>query len=123
MNASRARQEQDVAVVTDAGAGQVRVREAEDAVVVEVIAGTSVPAFEARVGAELHHAERHARTGERVAVAAGADERIDVAQRVGVRTQRHGGQRTQEPGHRNPDSHAAQDRGRSAAASNRGQPR
>src|SRR5687768_12174006 len=71
------RHEEDVRVVGNAGAAEMRVREAVDARVAVVIAGAAVPPFQPRVRPRLDHAERQRRTGIGVAVTAGADERID----------------------------------------------
>ena len=65
------------------GAGEVRVREADDGVVVVAVAGRPsvglVARPDLRVGTELDHAEGHHRAREGVAFAAGADEGIDRA--------------------------------------------
>ena len=75
---ARRRHQEDVAVVRNAGAAQVGVREADDAVVAVVVAGGGIPAGQPRVRAWLDHSERQARTGKRVAVTTSTDERIDV---------------------------------------------
>ena len=79
--ADRGHQE-DVEHVADAGAGEVRLAEAGDRGVAAVIARAPVPALGVRVGARLHHAERHRSPRVRVAVAAGADRGIGPGQRV-----------------------------------------
>ena len=70
--------EAEVAIVGAARAAEVGGAEAEDGVVGGVIARTAVPVIHAGVGTELHHAERHSRAREGVAVAACADERVDI---------------------------------------------
>ena len=57
----------------------MRVREAVDDVVGIVVARGAVPVVDAGVGGELDHPERYGRTGERVPVPAGADERVHPA--------------------------------------------
>lgn len=64
-----------------AGAGEMCVREADDGAVVVAVAGRPAVALAARldagVRAELDHAERQRGAGVGVALAAGANERID----------------------------------------------
>jgi len=76
------RHEQDVAVVRDTRATQVRVGKAVENVVGEVVARATVPAFQTGVGTELHHSEREGRRGVGVTVPASSDEGIDVARRI-----------------------------------------
>jgi len=89
------------------GAGEVRVREADDAVVVVAVAGGPAIRFVARldpgVRAELDHAERHHGAGEGVAFAAGADEGIDGGDGIRVGDRGHGASRQQQPAHQCPD--------------------
>ena len=77
------RHHQHVAQVRMAGTGEMRVRETHDAgVAVPVAGGPLVGVLEVRhrgVGRELDHAERHRGAGEGVAIAAGADARVDIA--------------------------------------------
>ncbi|MNS51200.1 hypothetical protein D3C72_838680 [compost metagenome] len=76
-----------------AGAGKMRVREADDAAVVITIARCPaiglLSRLDARIRTELDHAERHRRTGVGVTLAAGADERIDRG--IGLVGGGHGG--------------------------------
>ena len=86
---ARNRGQQDVAEVGVAGAREVGVREAQDRRVAEAIAGGAGIALlegqDVGVGAQLHHAERHDRAGEGVAVTARSDEGIDgVVGRCGL---------------------------------------
>ena len=67
------RGDEDVAVVGDARAAQVRVAEPEDRAVGIVVPRAGIPSLDAGVGAQLDHAERHGRPGIGVAVAAGAE--------------------------------------------------
>lgn len=72
---------QDVAQIGMAGAGKMRVREADDAAVVVAVAGRPTVGFlarlDARIRAQLDHAERHRCTRIGVAFPTGADERVD----------------------------------------------
>src|SRR4029079_1960257 len=72
------RHKQDVAVIRNARAAQVRVRKAVDDVVRIVITRAAVPVVGARVGRKLHQPERRGRSWKRVPVSARADERVDV---------------------------------------------
>lgn len=74
------RQDRQLALDPAAHPGQVRLAEPVDRVGLVV-----VPALAARVGADLHHAERRAGPRERVAEVLGPDEGIDQAQRIGIR--------------------------------------
>ena len=78
----RKRHKPKVAVVGAACAAEVGGAEAEDGVVGGVVAGAAVPVVHAGVGTELHHAEGHRGTREGVAVAACANERIDIFGRI-----------------------------------------
>src|SRR5688500_17839604 len=72
------RHQQDVSVIRDARAAEMRVTEAVDYRVGIVIARTTVPTCESRVRTELDHAERHYRARESVTVTGGADEWVNV---------------------------------------------
>src|SRR5215510_1537310 len=78
-------QQEDVAVIGDTGAAQMRVAEAVDRGVRVVITGTTIPAAESCIRTELDHAERNSRPRESMAVPAGADERIDVTREISLR--------------------------------------
>ena len=67
----------DVKQVSDAGAGKVRVAEADDRVVRVVVAGAPVPLLRDAGGAQLHKAEGHVGPYEHVAVAAGSNLGVD----------------------------------------------
>ena len=71
--------DEEVEQIAAAGAAQVGVAEAHDGGVGDVVAGAPVPAVVEGIGAELEGGERNAGSGEAVAVAAGADARIDPA--------------------------------------------
>jgi hypothetical protein len=85
-----------------AGAGKVGVREAEDGIVLVAVAGgPGIALLEVAhlgVRAQLDHAEGAGRAGEGVAVAAGADEDVDLG---GLAFCRTGGGRAM-PAHRRP---------------------
>ena len=68
---------QEVAQVGATGAAQVVLGEAVDQRVGVMVAGARVPAVDAGIGGGLDHAVGHDGAGEGVAVAAGADERVD----------------------------------------------
>ena len=63
----------------------MRVAETVDDRVGVMITGAAIPTGEARIRAELDHAERPRGAGKRVTVAAGADERIDVPREILLR--------------------------------------
>ena len=77
--AAAARLQQHVAQLRNAGAAVVRVREAEDARVAELVARAVAPAAFGVVGRWEHHAEGHGGARGHVAGAVGADEGVDVA--------------------------------------------
>ncbi len=70
--------------VRAACAGKVSVGKSDYRAVGIVVARAAVPTFETGIWAELHHTHRHGGTGESVAVATGADERIHIITRVGA---------------------------------------
>ena len=76
------RHEGHVEEVTDAGALEVGMAEADDRGVGGMVAGGPVPLLRDAGGAELDHAERHAGADEDMAVAAGTDPGIDVLGKV-----------------------------------------
>ena len=80
-----ARQQQDVAVIRNAGAAEMRVRETVNFRIRVVITGATIPTSEPSIWTELDHAERNDRAWERVAMSAGADEGIDVACEIALR--------------------------------------
>ena len=86
------RHQQDVAVVGDAGATQMRVAETVDDRIGVVVTGTAVPAGESRVRAELDHAERARGARIRVTMTAGAHEWIYIAREILLRRDWHGRQ-------------------------------
>src|SRR3546814_9355930 len=57
----------------------MRMAEPHDRAIFLVIARAGVPAMRVRIGAQLRHAERQRRAGKGMAVAAGADEEIGLA--------------------------------------------
>src|SRR3546814_5058409 len=73
------RHHEDVEHVADAGAREMRMAEPHDRAIFLVIARAGVPAMGVRIGAQLRHAERQRRAGKGMAVAAGADEEIGLA--------------------------------------------
>lgn len=79
------RHQQHIAEVGMAGAREMRMREADDGGVRMAVAGSPsvgiLAQLDARVRAELDHAERHRRTGKGMALATGADEGIDRGER------------------------------------------
>src|SRR5882724_5421299 len=77
VNISDGRHQKNIAVVGDACAAQMSVAKTIDDRVRVMIAGAAVPAGQARVGAELDHAEGHCCSGKRMSVSCCADERID----------------------------------------------
>ncbi len=79
------RHQQDVAVIRNPGAAEMRVTETVDDRVRIVVTGAPVPTRETRVRTELDHTERHDRARERVAVTGGADEWIDVTCEIALR--------------------------------------
>ena len=74
-----ARHHEDVEQVAAAGAAEMGVGEAHDGGVAAVVAGAPVPAVVVGIRAELDGAEGNGGAGEAVAVAAGADDEVDVA--------------------------------------------
>ena len=81
---------QEVQQVGATGTAQVRVAEAADVFVGNVVARAMVPAglvvaIIEGVGAQLHHSERHRGAGVSVSVASRADLDLDVIRYVGVR--------------------------------------
>ena len=83
--------DQHVHHVGDAGARQMRVREAHDRRVAVMVARAVRPVLGIGVGADLHHAERHGRAGIGMAVAAGADPQVGRrGTRAGERRGREG---------------------------------
>ena len=78
------RHQQDIAVVGNARAAEVRVAEAVENRIAVVITRTAVPAGQASVRAELDHPERNNRAGKRVTVPGCADEWIDVTRKVSL---------------------------------------
>ena len=73
------RHKQNVAIIGNSRAAQMRVRKTVNRRIGIMITRTSVPIINARVGRELHHSERHRRARKCVSVSACADERIDIA--------------------------------------------
>lgn len=73
------RHQQHVAQLGDAGAADVRVREAQRAPGAPLVAAAVAPAAVGVVGAGHHHAEGHGRGRRDVAGAVGADEGVDPA--------------------------------------------
>src|SRR3546814_18132517 len=57
----------------------MRMAEPHDRAIFLVIARAGVPAMGVRIGAQLRHAERQRRAGKGMAVAAGADDEIGLA--------------------------------------------
>jgi hypothetical protein len=88
------RHEQHIAQVRVPGAREMRMREADDGVILVAIARRPAVGFLARpdlrVRTELDHAEGHDGTRKRVAVAAGADEGVDGGPGAGARARRRG---------------------------------
>ncbi len=76
--------QQEIQHVADAGAGQMRVREAHDRAVGLVIAGARIPHRVIGVRAQLHHAEWQCGAWEGVTMAAGADEDIHMLGEIGT---------------------------------------
>ena len=74
-----ARHDEDVEQVAAAGAAEMGVGEAHDGGVAAVVAGAPVPAIVVGVRAELDGAEGDGGAGKAVAMAAGADDEVDVA--------------------------------------------
>ena len=81
---------EEVQQVAAAGAAEMRVAEAHDGGVGDVVAGAPVPPIVEGIGAELHGGEGNAGPGKAVTMAPGADMRIDVAQNVGGGVTRRG---------------------------------
>ncbi len=77
-------QQEDVAVIGDAGAAEMRMAETVDFRIRVVITGATIPTCEPCIRAELDHAERNDRAGECVAVTGSADEGIDVAREISL---------------------------------------
>jgi hypothetical protein len=73
------RHHQHIEHVAVARATEMGVGEAHDRAIALVITRTGIPADIVRVGAELHHAERHRCTGIRMTVSTGTDEHINIA--------------------------------------------
>ena len=69
-------QKGNVVEVACTGAGKVGVAEAGNGGVGVIVSGNAVPARASNIGAELHHAERHLRTGVGVAGEIRPDERV-----------------------------------------------
>ncbi len=78
------RHEEDVSQIRTSRPAQVGVREADQARIAGVIAGTPVPSLGVGVGRELYEAERRGRSGEGVSVGVGADKGIYVVGRIAV---------------------------------------
>src|SRR2546427_12790631 len=78
---------QDVTQIGMAGAGKMRVRKPDDAAVVVAVPGCPaiglLARLDARIRAELDHAERNRRARVRVPLPAGTDERIDRGIEIG----------------------------------------
>ena len=83
--------DEEVKQVAAARAAEMRVAEAHDGVIGDVVPGAPVPAVVEGVGAELHGAEGHRRTGKAVSVTACADHGIDPHERIISRSRSGGG--------------------------------
>lgn len=81
-NRSGSGHEGDIAVVGHAGAAEVGMAEAEDGIIGVMVAAAAVPVVFAGIGRELYHAKGQGGAGKSVAVTAGADEGVDVADEV-----------------------------------------
>src|SRR5215204_5282829 len=78
------RHQQDVAVIRDPGAAQVRVAETVNDVIGVVVTGTPVPTCQSSIRTELHHTKRQCCTGKCVTMSAGSNEGIDESSQVGL---------------------------------------
>ena len=76
----------DVEQVADPRTREVRVREADHRRIRPVVPRNPVPLLRNARGADLHHAERHVRPDENVAVAARADLRVHEAGEIALRS-------------------------------------
>src|ERR1700743_771907 len=75
--------DEEIEKIAAAGAAQMRVAEAHDGSIRDVVTGAPVPIGVGGVRAELHGAEGHACTGKTVAMTACSDASIDPAKRIG----------------------------------------
>src|SRR5690349_13877478 len=78
------RHQQDIAVVGNTGATEMRVAETVNNRIGVVITRAAVPTRQSRVRTQLDHAERHDGAGKRVTVSAGADKWVDVTREVSL---------------------------------------
>ena len=75
---SGGRDDQYITIVGTTCAAEVGMRETVDHGIGIMVARTAIPSMEARIRAKLHHAKRHYRTREGMAVATGAYEGICI---------------------------------------------
>src|SRR5262245_55104240 len=78
-------QQQNVAVIRNACAAEMRMTEAVNHRIGIVIPGATIPTREPRIRTELDHSERHDCARKRVAMSARANERIDVTREIALR--------------------------------------